>query len=1153
MVGDNRIYDGRFENVVQAHHIDHVHFHVPPPRTRTPVSKLRHAVAAALAAAGAGLLLLDRYRLPVPADALPGPARTTVVFAGASCLVLAVFAELSALWEPRSRRRPEPEPSRADLDRAAEELAETLKTRYDRDERLSRIHDPFPIPVRWTAADPLLTDHWRNIRRAGSAPPEDTGADRPLEVDGHFDEIAGLFTSLPAQRLVVLGRPGAGKSVLALHLAHRLVEARGPASGDPVPVVFPLASWDPKRSGLWTWAARRIVEGHPGALAGGGGRAHALALALITSGRVLPVLDGFDELPRPSQADALRELRASLAGPARFLLTSRTEEYTAAVEAENTVLPATAVVELQPLTAGEVAAYLPRTARRTSRDDGSRTVWEPVLRRLEDPADQSREVRVLRAVLGTPLMIGLARVVYSDGGAGADPAELLSAGRFTTRAAVEQHLFDAFLSAAYGGALDDRAGRPPWSADDARRWTGFLARYLRASGTQDLEWWRLDEAVPRAVRALVALPAFLLLLLGVLVSGFGTPWWHKWVGLPYGAALVLGIVAVLVSDWAEPDPLPGPYQLHGPSGARLRAALRSRPQWMRGAFCVGALALGVVASAQFSPGLIRSLTVMATVCLAVYWTADLAQALRRPADPAEAREPSALLTADRKATATVALFDLFGPAPHADFPATLFKSAVLYAAWWQWAETPDSQGPADWARAGACFAAASLCHGIAVSAWGRYTVARCWLALTGRLPWRLMAFLRDAHARGILRQAGGVYRFRHIELRNRLAGTSGLPSAHERPVRVAPRVTAVATAVAVVAMFLQMTAVGSMAPPPPYTAVPPACALLDEHLLAGLMADPMKVADGGTACGAGEQSPFHRDVSLTLRTFVTGTQAGMDPDVTYMHASTALRAPLSANEELKGLGDEARQGTQDGFSPPMEGLQHTAVLATRVANVVLKLTYTEEFASASRAREVARILMRAALRHAHLSPRHRQSAERRLADVPPARTPAGTRFAYYQRREPRTLVGAHWRKEERSRLWSLPNFAYVLRAPKYMSCKTSADVTVTCTSDGPDGLRLPRLRLRLASRHCVRACAEATRFWLSRPGFSSTPWKRVTSSLWYAETTPDARTYRMLLARTVTYPKSKDIYLVWAEAETDASHRAPAQKIINDLYTGTGG
>jgi hypothetical protein len=44
-----------------------------------------------------------------------------------------------------------------------------------------------------------------------------------------------------------------------------------------------------------------------------------------------------------------------------------------------------------------------------------------------------------------------------------------------------------------------------------------------------------------------------------------------------------------------------------------------------------------------------------------------------------------------------------------------------------------------------------------------------WLAFTHRLPWRPMSFLADAHQRGVLRQAGAVYQFRHIELQHRLA------------------------------------------------------------------------------------------------------------------------------------------------------------------------------------------------------------------------------------------------------------------------------------------------------------------------------------------------------------------------------------------------
>jgi hypothetical protein len=56
------------------------------------------------------------------------------------------------------------------------------------------------------------------------------------------------------------------------------------------------------------------------------------------------------------------------------------------------------------------------------------------------------------------------------------------------------------------------------------------------------------------------------------------------------------------------------------------------------------------------------------------------------------------------------------------------------------------------------------------TAWGWVVVARGWLAIRRRLPRRLMAFLADAHEhRGVLRQVGAVYQFRHLELQRRLA------------------------------------------------------------------------------------------------------------------------------------------------------------------------------------------------------------------------------------------------------------------------------------------------------------------------------------------------------------------------------------------------
>jgi hypothetical protein len=55
------------------------------------------------------------------------------------------------------------------------------------------------------------------------------------------------------------------------------------------------------------------------------------------------------------------------------------------------------------------------------------------------------------------------------------------------------------------------------------------------------------------------------------------------------------------------------------------------------------------------------------------------------------------------------------------------------------------------------------------SAWPQWVFARQILAIRHATPQRLLAFLEDSHARGVLRQVGPVYQFRHIELQRRLA------------------------------------------------------------------------------------------------------------------------------------------------------------------------------------------------------------------------------------------------------------------------------------------------------------------------------------------------------------------------------------------------
>ncbi|MFB4277437.1 hypothetical protein ACBJ59_19255 [Nonomuraea sp. MTCD27] len=65
-------------------------------------------------------------------------------------------------------------------------------------------------------------------------------------------------------------------------------------------------------------------------------------------------------------------------------------------------------------------------------------------------------------------------------------------------------------------------------------------------------------------------------------------------------------------------------------------------------------------------------------------------------------------------------------------------------------------------------------------AWLACLVAMVRLAVTGRLPWRVMRFLDDVHRLGLLRTVGPVYQFRHADLHDHLAATAPTRR-HRRP------------------------------------------------------------------------------------------------------------------------------------------------------------------------------------------------------------------------------------------------------------------------------------------------------------------------------------------------------------------------------------
>ncbi|MEV8443902.1 helix-turn-helix domain-containing protein [Actinosynnema sp. NPDC051121] len=659
-----------------------------------------------------------------------------------------------------AHRRPSPGPTLGGdpLAEATDALASSVYARWLREEEQQQVHDPVPLPVRWRPAPEALRDSWANIRSTRPGDPA-----RPLDLGGRLDQVVEVYRRIPSARLIVLGRAGAGKTILTTRFVLDLLAVRAPA--DPVPVIFGLGSWNPVRTELRDWLADQLVRDHPGLAAPGPGGS-TLAAALVDAHRILPVLDGFDEVAGGLHRTALAALNATTLP---LLLTSRVDEYRAAVAATG-VLRAAGAVELADLAPDDVADYLPRTTGQAG------DVWRPVLDHVRDHPDSA-----LAAVLTTPLMVALARRIYSDT-PGHDPAELVDADRFGAREAIERHLLGGFVPAVY----QQRPGVRTYDIDHVGRWLGHLAEHLSRLGTHDLAWWQLGTSMRRRTRVLVvALFVFAGVWLGDIVVE-GTLLGEvsaSVVGLGAVVGLLAGVSFGLVHGHlarVQPlEPVRFRLRLRARSGAKWRRILvRARMGLLFGAL-VGCsygvlmfLGKWLVAAGPVTPAM---LVVDAGVFTAVFASGaalafGLIAAGESPQDIRSAASPAGLLDANRR-TVLVQLA-LFGPLFAVFFSATTWLIAVALRAF-------PGGGPFGltivWpGLAGLVLGLVGGFGGgfgylVSMTAWGQWVVfARFWLPLTGRLPWAVRAFLDDAYRRGVLRRAGAVYQFRHARLQDHL-------------------------------------------------------------------------------------------------------------------------------------------------------------------------------------------------------------------------------------------------------------------------------------------------------------------------------------------------------------------------------------------------
>ncbi len=582
--------------------------------------------------------------------------------------------------------------------------------------RLIKIPDTsLRMPVRWSSVDS----------------PE--GGRGLFAADGRFrrgDELAVIgqaFSEVPFKRLVILGERASGKSAAATLLVLDLLGKRD----GPVPVFFPAALWeDPARQAFTSWLKSQLAAEYP-LLRGNSIDGRDAGDVLVDEGHVLPVLDGLDEMPESARGLALEAIENSGSPFPGLVVTCRTAIYD---ELERWMSNAT-VIALAKLEPDDVIDYLDASVRRDLRPR-----WQAVREHLgQEPAG------VLGGALSSQLILSLAVQAYDK--PSAEPARLLS---FPDQSAVIKEVLGEFVRAVFPRArVANRPGRQ-WRQARAEQWLRYLA--VRLPGPE-VRWWELTKAARPATRVLAAIAG--ALLAGPPVGmGFGLALFHA-LGNTAAARVgsAMAVAAGLVTGIAAARSAPLPSDLQIQTTRKSQAALYSA------AFVgiIAAIGVGVAAASALS-GVAAGFAFAAPIAILYGFAAP---------DCTDSEVTARyILTRDLRVAAAFGLVYgvstgvtgvlVAGPLPGFLFGALCALSGgLLYGPLWVLALQGSKAG---------------------IIAWLHFTLARAWLVPQGKIPWRLLDFLDDAHHLGVLRRSAATYEFRHELLRESLAQSDVSPA-----------------------------------------------------------------------------------------------------------------------------------------------------------------------------------------------------------------------------------------------------------------------------------------------------------------------------------------------------------------------------------------
>jgi hypothetical protein len=225
--------------------------------------------------------------------------------------------------------------------------------------------------------------------------------DRPSAVERPFIGLQASIQTLPlgteatdvfnqmesGRTLLILGEPGAGKTIALLRLAKNWISRAEIDPNLPIPVVFNLSSWNSSDLTISRWLIQEFKSLY--------GFSKPVVETWINNQELLLLFDGLDEVKADFREDCVRAINLFMQeyGMTEMVVCSRLREY----EALTNRLRLRGAICLQSLSDDQITQYLTKAGEQL----------QAVKMLLEEDG-------ILREVIKTPLMLSIVSLAYKD-------------------------------------------------------------------------------------------------------------------------------------------------------------------------------------------------------------------------------------------------------------------------------------------------------------------------------------------------------------------------------------------------------------------------------------------------------------------------------------------------------------------------------------------------------------------------------------------------------------------------------------------------------------------------------------------------------------------------------------------------------------------